>query len=67
MAISAGCFFFFEIVVRFVAFTRASMAFGDRWFVCGAPFFGRLDGRAYGDQNHGLTINTWGFHMILIC
>lgn len=27
------CFFFFEIVVRFVAFTRASMAFGDRWFV----------------------------------
>ena len=28
-----GCFFFFEIVIRLAAFTRASMAFRDRWFV----------------------------------
>eukprot|EP00434_Breviolum_minutum_P013844 symbB.v1.2.012207.t1/scaffold834.1/size159133/5 len=27
------CFFFFEIVIRLAAFTRASMAFRDRWFV----------------------------------
>ena len=35
--------------------------------VRGPLFWARLDGRVDGDQNHGLTINTWGFHLILIC